>query len=260
MQPDIRSLSSTERQRELLGWIERKRRARLQEIVDAFRVSPATARRDLHSLADTGKVQRVRGGVLALRSAPPEAPAMERAEEQAQEKHRIADMAASLIHENDTVFLGSGTTVEAVARLLASRNGLTVITNSLLVLNALSSASGVTIVSLGGTLRQTELSFIGSLTQSAVGEWRRIKVVMGIRAIDAEQGLTNADIDECLVDRAIIGIGSDVIIVADHTKCGRISTAFVAPIESITHLVTDTGTAPEFVESLREQGVSVFVV
>jgi DeoR/GlpR family transcriptional regulator of sugar metabolism len=54
-----------------------------------------------------------------------------------------------------------------------------------------------------------------------------------------------------------LGIGRKVIIVADHTKCGRVSTAFVAPISAIQKLVTDSGTSPEFVEALRTKGIEV---
>lgn len=241
----------------LLSWIEQRQRASLPEIVEQFGVSPATARRDLDALAESGRVQRVRGGALALHRAPPEAPVYLRADEQQAEKRRIAAAAAVLIEDGDTVFLGSGTTVEAVARLLVPRRDLTVLTNSLLVLNALAHVQGMTVIALGGALRASELSFVGPLTMTALRELRAFKVVMGIRAIDASAGLTNAYLDESLIDRAIIDMGSEVIIVADSTKCGRVSTVFVAPINKVGTLVTDSGAPPDFVAALRAQGIRV---
>ncbi len=254
------ALSTPERRQLLLGWIEERQRASLPEILQAFGVSPATARRDLEALAEAGQVQRVRGAVLAKRPSPPEAPVRLRAAEQRDEKLRIADAVAALIGDNETLFLGSGTTVEAIAQRLVERRGLTVLTNSLPVLNALAAAPGVTLVSLGGTLRPTELSLIGPLTMRALDDLRHIKVVMGIRAIDIAHGLTNAWLDESLIDRALIEMGSDVIIAADHTKCERVSTVFVAPIEKVTTLVTDAGAPAAFVQAVRERGVTVLTV
>lgn len=254
------TLSSTERRQVLLDWIEERRRASVSEIMQEFGVSPATARRDLDALEGAGFVQRVRGAVLAKAPAPPEAPVNQRSAEQAAEKARIATAVADLIHDGETLFLGSGTTVEAVAQRLVDRRDLTVMTNSLPVLNALAGAAGVTVVALGGTLRPTELSLIGPLTMRSLGDLRALKVVMGIRALDVEHGLTNAYLDESLIDRELIGMGSEVIIAADHTKCGRVSTVFVAPIEKVTTLVTDSAAPREFVDALRDLGVDVRMV
>jgi DeoR/GlpR family transcriptional regulator of sugar metabolism len=254
------ALSSTERRQVLLDWIEQRRRASLPEIMEEFGISPATARRDLEALAEAGQVQRVRGAVLAKRPAPPEAPVNQRSAEQPDEKARIAAAVAGLIGDGETLFLGSGTTVEAVAQRLTERRGLTVVTNSLPVLNALASAPGVTLVSLGGTLRPTELSLIGPLTMRALSDLRAIRVVMGIRAIDVEQGLTNAYLDESLIDRAILETAGDVIIAADHTKCGRVSTVFVAHVDKVTTLVTDQAAPEPFVHALRTRGITVLTV
>ena len=86
------------------------------------------------------------------------------------------------------------------------------------------------------------------------------KVIMGIRALDFERGLTNDYLPETKTDRAILGIGREVIVVADHTKCGRVSTAFVAPITTIQKLVTDLNTSPDFIDHLTAKGIEVVTV
>ena len=101
---------------------------------------------------------------------------------------------------------------------------------------------------------------IGHITELALSELRADKVILGIRAIDAEHGLTSAYLPETMTDRAILKIGREVIVVADHTKCAAISTAFVAPITSVHTLITDTGTSQDFVAAVRAQGVKVMVV
>lgn len=251
------NLSGFERQHRIQQLAEQHGRVTLSEVCEEFSVSVATARRDLEALANQGLVRRVHGGAIALRHAPPELPAAERAAEQVGEKQRIGRAAAALVQNGETVFLGSGTTVAAVAAHLQQHQGLTVITNSLLVLNTLASAPGVTVVSLGGVLRRSEMSLIGHITEQALGEVRADKVFIGIRAIDLEAGLTNDYLPETMTDRAILRSGREVIVLADHTKCGRVSTARLAPLSAMHHLVTDTGTPADFREALVALGVRV---
>ena len=254
------ALSNVERQERMLRFVEQRQRVTVADICDQFGVSVATARRDLEALAERGRVRRVHGGALAIHRAPPELPALQRAGEQAAEKRRIGQAAAALVADGETVFLSSGTTTLEVARSLRSQRHLTVITNSLLALNELADAPEITLVALGGLLRRSEMSFIGHITEQALAEVRADKVIIGIRAIDAEQGLTNDFLPETMTDRAIMRIAREVIVVADHSKCGRVSAAFVAPLSAMRTLVTDSGTPPEFVDALTAQGIRVLAV
>lgn len=255
-----RQLSTVERQEEIWRLVQAKQRASVAEICDQFSISEATARRDLEALADQKRVQRVHGGAIITRQATPEPPVMQRSSEQSDEKERIAEAAARLVGDGETIFLGGGTTVLKVAHQLRGHRNLTVITNSLLVINELANLPNVTVVSLGGVLRHSEHTFIGHITEQALQGLHPQKVIIGIRAIDLEHGLTNDYLPETMTDRAILGIGREVIIVADHTKCSYVSTSLVAPITAIHTLVTDTGTAPEFIEALTAEGVRVLAV
>ncbi|MGQ0605305.1 MAG: DeoR/GlpR family DNA-binding transcription regulator [Anaerolineales bacterium] len=250
-------LSAIERQLKILGWVEQRQRVTIPQLIEQFAISPATARRDLDALAEQGKVQRVHGGALALRHAPPEAPVLQRMAEQADEKTRIARAAAELIREGETVFISSGTTALEVTRQLSARRNLTVITNSLLAINALANAPDITLIVLGGLLRRSEMSYIGHITEQALAEVRADKVIFGIRAIDIEHGLTNDYLQETVTDRAILKIGREVITVADSTKLGRVSTAFVAPLTAMHTLITDSQAPPEFVETVKTMGIRV---
>jgi len=252
------ALSSLERQRELTRLVGKIGRLSVAQICQQFGISEATARRDLEALSEQGLIQRVYGGAILVRQAAPEEPVLRRSYEQEGEKERIGRAAAALIQDGETVFLGSGTTVLQVAQHIVARN-LTVITNSLPVINRMSEKENITLIALGGMLRVSELSFIGHITELAVSEVRADKVIIGIRAISLEQGLTNDYLPETLTDRSILKAGRETIIVADHTKCGVVSTAFVAPLTAINTLVTDDQTDTEFIESLRTQGIGVIV-
>ena len=248
-----------ERQRQILSLLSRQGRLSVAEIVEQFSISEATARRDLESLASEGKVQRVHGGAIAVEQAPPELPILERENEEADEKTRIGRVTAGLIADNESVFLGSGTTVLDVAKNLRDRKNLTVITNSLPVLNTLAGLKEITVISLGGQLRDSELSFIGHITEQALAEIRVDKVVMGTRGISLEHGLTNDYLQETLTDRAILRIGREVIIVADHTKVNRVSTVLLAPLDAVHTFVTNEQADEKFIQSLKKQNIKVIL-
>ncbi len=225
-------VSGTDRQIQIQQLISRRQRISIAEICEKFSISEATARRDLEALALDGKIQRVHGGGIALNQAPAEMPMLLRQREQAEEKIRIGQRAADLVSDGGTVFLGSGTTVLEVARNLRSRQNLTVITNSLPVVNVLAGLENITLICLGGLLRDSELSFIGHLTEQALAEVRADQVIIGTRAINLEQGLTNDYLPETMTDRAILKAGRQVIVVVDHTKFGRVATARLAPMDA----------------------------
>jgi len=248
-----------ERQRQILSLLGRQGRLSVAEIVEQFSISEATARRDLETLASQGKVQRVHGGVMAVEKAPPELPILERKTEQADEKEGIGRAAAGLVRDGEAIFLGSGTTVLEVARNLRERKQLTVVTNSLPVLNVLAGQKGITVISLGGMLRESELSFIGHITEQALAELRVDRVFMGTRGLSLEHGLTNDYLPETLTDRAILKVGREVIIVADYSKINRVSTAMLAPLDVMKTLVTDANADKKFLLSLRKKRIQIVI-
>jgi DeoR family transcriptional regulator, aga operon transcriptional repressor len=259
MRDSNETISTIERQRQILNLIERQQRAGVTEICERFGISEATARRDLEALASQSLIQRVHGGAVAVHDAPPEFPLLQRSAEQLEEKNRIGIKAAEMVQDGETIFLGSGTTVLEITRHLENRHELTVITNSLPVMNALVEMPKITVIALGGVLRHSELSFIGHITEQALTEVRADKVFMGIRALSLEEGLINDYLPETMTDRAILRTGREIIVVADHTKFGRSAAAYVAPLSSIHKIITDRGVSEEFVEELKLRGVKVIV-
>ena len=250
-------VSGTDRQLQILQLVERQQRISVADICVTFDVSKATARRDLEALAGEGKIQRVHGGAIVLTQASPEQPLLQRQGEQADEKIRIGQAAAALVQEGETVFLGSGTTVLEAARTLRGRRNLTVLTNSLPVVNALAGAEGITVICLGGMLRDSELSFIGHITEQALAEVRADKVFIGTRAISLEHGLTHEYLPETMTDRAILKAGKEIIVLSDHTKFGRAATVLLAPLERIHTIVTDEQASRDFIDAVQRKGIRV---
>ena len=253
------TISSLERQNLIIQFIHRSHRISISELCESFSVSEATARRDLENLATQGKIQRVHGGAIALTENPPESPILQRERENADEKARIGKVAAALVQDGQTVFLGSGTTVLEVARALRGRSTITVITNSLPVVNVFAGLENINLICLGGMLRYSELSFIGHITEQALVGVHADLVFIGTRAISLEHGLTHEYLPETLTDRAILKVGQEIIVVADHTKFERTATIVLAPLESIHTLVTDNAASQDFTDSLNSRGIRVIL-
>lgn len=251
-------MSTIERQDSLLQTLEQRGRLAVADICTLFTVSEATARRDLDTLAREGKIQRFHGGALFVRKATPEEPIMERAGAQENEKERIGAAAAQLVADGDTVFLGSGTTVMQVARCLLDKK-ITVITNSLPVVNLFANVPDANLIMIGGLFRASERSFIGHTAETALSDLRADKVIIGSRSISLEHGLTSEYLPETMMDRKILQMGQQIIVVADHTKFGRVSTVHLAPIHKVQVIVTDSKTDPAMLDLLAKKKIAVVV-
>lgn len=248
-----------ERLRLIRDLVEATGRVTVPELSQRLGVSPSTVRRDLSELHLQRRLHRTHGGAVRLEHPATEPPMLERAREQAEAKRRIGRLVASLLHDGETIFLGSGTTVLAVAESIPPPRRLTVITNSLAVANQLADRPSIDLIVIGGMFRRSELSMIGHIAEQAIRELRADRVVMGMRGIDIASGFTHEYLPEIMTDRAILGIAPQVVIVADHTKFGRVCPVAVAPITAAHVIVTDSEVPPDIVTELRQRGPDVLL-
>jgi len=232
-------------------------RVTVQELSNLFGVSEATVRRDLEELDSLGRIRRTHGGAVPAEIAPKEPPMLQRVGEKSKQKAQIGKAAAQLIKNGETIFLGSGTTVIEVARNIPADISLTVITNSLAVVNELASHTGIELIVIGGMLRQSELSMVGHVAEQAVKEFRADRVFLGMYAIDVGCGFTNDFPPEIMTDRAILNISPQIVVLADHSKFGRVSSMLVAPVTAAQIIITDDGTPQTIIEQLEELGIRV---
>ncbi len=203
----------------------------VQELNQLLDVSEATVRRDLEELSKAGRVQRTHGGALRVEQDVRELPTLQRRVEQQKEKERIGRLAAGMVKRGQTIFLGSGSTVHEIARHIHDIPDILVITNALNVVNELLGHDNIELVIIGGMLRMNELSMVGHIAEAAIRELRADKVFMGMHGVDPQNGLTGNYLPEASTDRTILGISPYNVIVADHSKLGRVGPVFLADIE-----------------------------
>lgn len=232
--------------------------ATVAELNARLNVSEATIRRDLDELDRRGLLRRTHGGAVRAGDDEQEPPLHQREAEQRAEKERISRRAAALVADGQTLFLGSGTTVQAMLPHLLERHELTVITNSLPVVNALAGRA-VELIVVGGLFRSRELSLVGHIAEAAVRELRADLVFMGMRGIDPVHGFTSDYLPEAMTDRAILQIAPRRVILADRSKFGRVSAVYLAPVTAAEVIIADSALDPATVDALREKGLEVLL-
>ncbi len=253
-----------ERRRRMVSFIDEREGAAIAELSARFGVSEATVRRDLAQLSRMGLVVRGRGGAVPRRAGftrgEPERPLLARQSLQIGEKRRIAEAAARHVRDGETIILSGGTTTACLVPHLASKRDLTVITNALNVASSLAEYSHITTIVVGGVLRHSWLSLVGSIAEDVLEGLRADKLFMGTPGLAPEYGLSADNVAEVQTDRAIMRAAAETIVLADHTKLGKVCTMRVAPIRAVSLVITDSAAPSQMVGALEEQGVRVEVV
>lgn len=254
------TLLKVQRQAQIRRLVEDQSQVTVTELSPLFNVSGATIRRDLEECSDRGWMRRTHGGAVKVERAGKEPPILERINRNAAAKERIGRKAAEMIHEGETIFLGSGTTVLEIAKHLPYDISITVITNSLLLIDELIDHPNIEIIVIGGMLRRSELSMVGHIANQDVQEFRADRVFMGIRAVDPTHGFTNDHLPEAVVDREILKIAPEIVFVLDHEKFAKVSSVLVAPANAVDIIVTDLDTPDNIVSAFREMMIKVYRV
>lgn len=260
---------SEERRSRIVELLGQKPVVTLSELSALFETSEMTIRRDLDALAERGACQRIRGGAMSLHRPDNRSFAypsyFSREQVQAREKRAIAQAAAALIQPGDTIALDSGTTMTMLAEAARTLEGITVISNSLQVLERLRNAQGVVAISPGGILAVEdmglgEVSFAGPMTVSALRAFRPRRAFVSASGVEIETGIFNAGLFQAEIKRTLMEIAAEAVLVVDSSKFGRANGVLVAPLNGFRTVITDTGVSGEVVEALKGLGIAVIVV
>lgn len=256
--------TTQQRRSAILDELVRSRTVRIADLSDQLGVSEVLVRRDLQRLAEQGLLKRIHGGAVALPGAAPAAGSILRAVAHLDEKERIGRAAAALIREEDRIIFDSGTTPLQVARSipgdLLTNGKLTVITVSLPVVRELGPWKSLHLILLGGIYLPEYEVVVGPQAIENIRDLHADRIFVGTDGMTLSNGVTTANVLEAEVDRALVKSASQVIVVADSSKIGRIGLAPVVPISEIHVLVTDKGAPADFVAEVGSLGVQVILV
>jgi len=253
-------LYSEERKKIILDYIQKYGKASVQELTEVLQVSEATVRRDLKDLEDAKLLKRAHGGALSLQNVNFEPTFGEKKVTLLKEKHAIAKKAVELIDEGDTILLDAGTTTFEVAKELRTFSKLTVITNDINISQELLSHPGIEIIVVGGMLRKETLAMVGPMAEQSLGMIRVDKLFLAINGLDLEAGLTTPNLIEAATKRKMIKIAKQVILLADHSKVGKVSQARVGEIAEVNQVILDDAVAEDILNQLKTMGITVHLV
>jgi len=219
-------------------------------------VSPATIRRDLELLEEQRLLTRTHGGAVA-HGVTYELPLRYKGARHAEEKRRIARIAAGLVADGMSVGLTGGTTTTEVARALVDRERLTVVTNALNIASELAVRPNLKLVVTGGVARRESYELVGPLAEGSLAGLNLDIVFLGIDGISPDVGLTTHHEVEAHTNRSLIERARRVVVVTDSSKIGNVAFAQICPLDLVDDLITDDAADRGMLATIADAGVRV---
>lgn len=257
-EPGKRSMMavSNYRHKKILEMVYQRKSVTADELAAEFGVSKITIRRDLDALAVDKLLERTRGGAMSISDLGFEEIFETKDHTAKKEKTLIGRYMASLVSENETVFLNAGSTTLEVVRHLAGKKARVVTNNAACLMLDLD--PNVELILLGGDYRPQSRSLVGGITIASLQPIYSSITVLGINGVSIKRGCTTAVQLETAVNKAMLENSSGrVAVVADHTKMNCVSSFLTCPLTRVDLLVTDWLTPASFCDEMKALGVEV---
>src|SRR5690606_15377127 len=214
-------MNSVERHQFIMGQLQKTGTVSVIDLCEELHVSSVTIRKDLKLLEDRQLLFRTHGGAMLINPYTTDRTVFEKERIQAAEKAAIAKEAASMITDNDSIIIASGTTVQAMAKEIQPIGNLTVVTSALNVAVQLIKHPNIEILQLGGILRKSSTSVAGLYAEQILSDFFCSKLFLGVDGIDLEFGLTTTNAQEAHLNRKMMAASQKVVVLADSSKFGK---------------------------------------
>ena len=237
----------TERKQLILEELQEHHVVSLEKLVSLLETSESTVRRDLDELESENKLRRIHGGAELPHSLQQEETIQEKSVKNLQEKKLLAQKAASLIKEQDVIFIDAGTTTAFLIKELSNKD-ITVVTNSIHHAVQLVEKQIPTVM-VGGSVKMTTDASIGGVALNQINQLHFDRAFIGMNGVD-ENYYTTPDMEEGAIKRAIIDNAKQTYVLVDASKVGQTCFAKVAPLK---RAVVITSKGQKMVEALKEK-------
>ncbi|PQA58406.1 DeoR/GlpR family DNA-binding transcription regulator [Siphonobacter curvatus] len=243
---------SITRHKQILEYLAYGNERSVSFLAEQLQTSEITIRRDLNTLAEQGKLIRTHGG--ATRNDLPFVPFTHKSVIHTQAKKQIGQRAATLVEENDVLFLDCGSTVLAMGPYLKTFRNLKIITNSLPLIWELREAPHLSINLIGGELDVQRQAVHGSVALEHVARYHADKAFLGVDGISLKNGLTARSETEASFTKALLANAERSVLLADLSKFEQDSYLKFAPLSAIHYIITRAGLDENLVQQYREAG------
>ena len=256
-------MTINERHDLIIKELDTKGQVSVTELSTMLNVSEVTIRKDLTLLEQGNRLYRAHGKAIKMSPYINDRDVNVKFSQYPAEKTAIGKKAVSLIEANDSIIIASGTTVEYFAREVytdESLGRLTVITSALNVASILAKNRNFEVVQLGGIVRGTALSAVGSDAEHMLENFNSSKLFIGVDGIDIEYGLSTTNLLEANLNRVMIRSAQKTIVLCDSSKFGRRGFSRICEIDDVDQIITDAGIPPHTLEALQQRGIEVTIV
>lgn len=253
-------LNIVDRHKLILNKLEENGFVTVNDLSQEFDVSVVTIRKDLKLLEERNLLYRSHGRAIPADPYITEHHVNVKEKINPKKKHRIAIAAVQTLDPNDSIIIASGTSVIEFARNIKVTEGLTVFTASLNASLILSENPNIDVVQLGGRVRTSSSSVIGSIGERMLAEFNFNKLFLGVDGIDLDYGLTTTNSNEASINKVMIKAAQKIIVLADSSKFGRKGFGRICGLEDIDQIITDNGIDDKTKNRLIELGINVTVV
>ncbi|HAD41713.1 DeoR family transcriptional regulator [Plesiomonas shigelloides] len=236
----------------ILTLVHQARKMSVAALSQRTGVSEVTIRNDLTALEKQGLLKRVHGSAMALETDDPDA----RMNINYLLKERLAERAAQLVNDGETVFIEGGSANAMLARHLALHKQVTIITISSYIAHLLKGTSAQ-VVLLGGLFQQQSESVVGPLTRLCIEHVHFSKAFIGVDGFHPEVGFTSRDMMRADVVNSVLAKGMTNIVITDSSKFGAIHPSQLGGAGQISTLITDDAVPAAMRDALTAQGVTL---
>lgn len=240
----------------LLEMLREQKRLDIATVVDALKISEATARRLFSELEAEGKLIRIHGGVQIAPQLASDYSYRTSAARQQAEKNAIGLAAAEVVEDGERIFLDSGTTVLKMAEALAGRirrgelKNIIVVTNSMSYLNNLAEVCKVLLI--GGSIRPERRDVCGPIAESNLAKFRFDKTFFGADAISPDGEIMATDEATCRMNEIAIGQSTRNYLLATSDKFGQSSFIAYGRLNSKMTVFTDKKISSATIRNLKK--------
>lgn len=255
----MKTLSLSERHNYILELLRQQGSVSVVDLANQLKVSSVTIRKDLTLLEEKNMLYRTHGSAILINPYINDRHVNEKEKSYPEEKRMIGIRAASLITPDDSIIIASGTTMHALARQIVPQGHLTVITAAINVTNILACNKNIDIIQLGGLVRNSSVSAVGSYAEKMLENFSCSKLFMGVDGIDLDYGLTTTNMMEANLNQVMMKAAQKTVVLADSSKFGRRGFGKICDLDAVEQIITDNHIPSLILEELQERGIEVTI-
>ena len=256
-------LSIAERHKYILEKLEKFGFIRITDVAEELGVTKVTVRKDVKILESKGLLFKVHGSARLANPHIADRDLMTKSTLNREAKSRIAERAAQMIEDGDSIMISAGSTAYALAEAIRNLNpapSINVVTPFLKVSALLNEVDNIQVEQLGGKVYKKSFATRGETASASLGDMVCSKFIVGVDGFDPDFGITTSTIEEALLSRKMMAAASKAIVIADSSKFGHHGFGRITAIDGVDVVITDTDISPEMVKIIEEAGIELITV